>query len=41
MLADVMLNARLVQIPETDHVVNMPRPVEFNRIVLDFLHEVL
>jgi pimeloyl-ACP methyl ester carboxylesterase len=34
-------NARLVQIPETDHVINMRRPSEFNRVVLAFLDEVL
>lgn len=34
-------NARLVQIPDTDHVVNMRRPDEFNRVVLAFLEEVL
>jgi len=40
-LADRIPDARLVQIPETDHVVNMRRPAEFNRIVLGFLGEVL
>lgn len=34
-------HSRLVQIPHTDHVVNMRRPSEFNRVVLDFLGEVL
>jgi len=34
-------NARLVQIPETDHVIPMRRPDEFNRVVLGFLGEVL
>ncbi len=32
--------ARLVKIPETDHVVNMRRPEEFNRVVLEWLREV-
>ena len=34
-------NARLVKIPDTDHVINMRRPSEFNRVVLEFLGEVL
>lgn len=34
-------NARLVQIPETDHVINLRRPAEFDRVVLGFLAEVL
>jgi pimeloyl-ACP methyl ester carboxylesterase len=33
-------NARLVEIPNTDHVLNMRRPDEFNRVVLAFLEEV-
>ncbi len=32
---------RLVRIPETDHVIPMRRPAEFNRVVLGFLGEVL
>jgi 3-oxoadipate enol-lactonase len=40
-LAERIPDARLVQIPETDHVVNMRRPAEFDRIVLGFLGEVL
>ena len=40
-LTERIPNARLVQIPETDHVVNMRRPAEFNRVVLQFLGEVL
>jgi len=32
--------ARLVRIPDTDHVLNMRRPEAFNRIVLDWLREV-
>jgi len=39
-LAERIPNARLVQIPETDHVVNMRRAAEFNHIVLGFLGEV-
>lgn len=33
--------ARLVRIPDTDHVVNMRKPAEFNRVVLEFLGEVI
>ena len=33
--------ARLVRIPETDHVIPLRRPQEFNRVVLDYLGEVL
>ena len=40
-LAERIPHARLVQIPETDHVVNMRRAAEFNHIVLGFLGEVL
>jgi 3-oxoadipate enol-lactonase len=40
-LAERIPDARLVQIPQTDHVVNMRRPAEFNRVVLGFLGEVL
>lgn len=40
-LADRIPNARLVQIPDVDHVVNMRKPAEFNRVVLGFLGEVL
>ena len=40
-LADGIPNARLVEIPETDHVLNVRRPEEFNRVVLEFLREVL
>ena len=40
-LAERIPDARLVQIPETDHVVNMRRAAEFNRVVLGFLVEVL
>jgi hypothetical protein len=31
----------LEQIPETDHVVNMRKPDEFNDVVLAFLREFL
>jgi len=41
MLADRIPNARLVQIPRVDHVVNMRKPAEFNAAVLAFLGEVL
>ncbi len=40
-LADRIPNARLVQIPDVDHVVNMRKPAEFNDVVLAFLGEVL
>ncbi len=40
-LVERIANARLVQIRETDHVVNMRQPDEFNRVVLGFLGEVL
>lgn len=40
-LVERIPNARLVQIPETDHVLNMRRPAEFNDAVLSFLGEVL
>jgi pimeloyl-ACP methyl ester carboxylesterase len=33
--------SRLVQIRDADHVVNMRQPAEFNRVVLEFLDEVL
>ena len=41
MLADGIRGARLVRIPETDHVIPLRRPQEFNREVLGFLGEVL
>ena len=40
-LAARIPNARLVQIPDVDHVVNMRKPGEFNDVVLEFLGEVL
>ena len=40
-LVERIPGARLVQIPDVDHVVNMRKPAEFNRVVLEFLGEVL
>jgi pimeloyl-ACP methyl ester carboxylesterase len=40
-LADRIPNARVVQIPDVDHVLNMRKPAEFNAAVLAFLGEVL
>jgi pimeloyl-ACP methyl ester carboxylesterase len=40
-IADGIRGARVVRIPETDHVIPMRRPDEFNRVVLGFLGEVL
>lgn len=40
-LAESIPNSRLVQIADTDHVVNLRRPEVFNRVVLGFLAEVL
>ncbi len=40
-LAARIPNARLVQIPDVDHVLNMRKPAEFNDVVLGFLAEVL
>jgi 3-oxoadipate enol-lactonase len=34
-------NARLVEIPDSDHVIPVRRPDEFNRVVLGFLGDVL
>jgi pimeloyl-ACP methyl ester carboxylesterase len=34
-------NARLVEIPHTDHVIPVRRAAEFDRVVLGFLGEVL
>ena len=34
-------HSQLVKIPDTDHVVNVRRPSEFNRVVLEFLGDVL
>ena len=40
-LAEGIPGARLVRIPETDHVIPLRRPQEFNQSVLAFLGEVL
>ena len=40
-MAAAIPNARLVRIPDTDHVINLRRPDEFDRVVLGFLAEVL
>lgn len=40
-VAERIPGARLVRIPETDHVINLRRPDEFDRVVLGFLAEVL
>ena len=40
-IAERIPNARLVRIADTDHVINMRRPEEFNRVVLEFLDDAL
>jgi pimeloyl-ACP methyl ester carboxylesterase len=40
-LAEGIRGARLVRIPETDHVIPLRRPQDFNHLVLGFLAEVL
>ena len=40
-IAETVRDARLVRIPETDHVIPVRRPAEFNGVVLGFLGEVL
>jgi 3-oxoadipate enol-lactonase len=40
-IAAAIPDARLVRIPDTDHVINLRRPEEFNHVVLGFLGEVL
>jgi len=40
-LAEGIRGAHLVRIPETDHVIPLRRPQEFNDSVLEFLGEVL
>jgi len=40
-IAEGIRGARLVRITETDHVIPLRRPDEFNDIVLGFLDEVL
>jgi pimeloyl-ACP methyl ester carboxylesterase len=39
--AEQIPEARVVEIARTDHVINMRRPEEFNRVVLAFLADVL
>jgi pimeloyl-ACP methyl ester carboxylesterase len=39
--ADAIPNARLVEIPQTDHVLNVRQPDAFDEVVLAFLAEVL
>jgi 3-oxoadipate enol-lactonase len=39
-LAERIPNARLERIPDVDHVVNVRKPAEFNRVVLEFLADV-
>lgn len=40
-LAEEVRGARVVRIPETDHVIPLRRPDEFNSVVMAFLGEVL
>jgi pimeloyl-ACP methyl ester carboxylesterase len=40
-VAERISTARLMEIPQTDHVIPLRQPAEFNRIVLGFLGEVL
>jgi pimeloyl-ACP methyl ester carboxylesterase len=40
-LAEGIREARLVRIPETDHVIPLRRPQEFNGVVLSYLGEIL
>lgn len=40
-IAETVHGARLIRIPGTDHVIPVRRPAEFNRVVLEFLGEVL
>jgi len=40
-IANRIPGARLVRIPDTDHVINLRRPAEFNRVVLGFLADML
>ncbi|HZD80726.1 MAG TPA: alpha/beta fold hydrolase [Actinomycetota bacterium] len=39
-LAERIPGARLAQIPEVDHVINVRRPDEFDRVVLEFLGQI-
>jgi len=41
LIAETVRGARLIRIPDTDHVIPVRRPAEFNRVVLGFLGEVL
>ena len=41
LLAERIPATRLVEIPDTDHVLNMRRPADFDDVVLSFLEEVL
>ena len=40
-IVETVRGARLIGIPETDHVIPIRKPGEFNRVVLGFLGEVL
>jgi pimeloyl-ACP methyl ester carboxylesterase len=40
-IAEGIRGARVVRIPETDHVIPLRRPEEFNRVVVGFLGEVI
>jgi len=40
-IAETVRGARLIRIPETDHVIPVRRPEEFSHVVLGFLGEVL
>ena len=40
-IVETVRGARLIRIPETDHVIPVRRPEEFNHVVLGFLGEVL
>ena len=40
-IVETVRGARLIRIPETDHVISIRKPGEFNRTVLGFLAEVL
>jgi len=40
-LEEGIRGARLLRIPQTDHVIPLRRPQEFNHVVLGFLGEVL
>ena len=40
-IVETVRGARLIRIPDTDHVIPIRKPDEFNRVVLGFLGEVL